>query len=61
MYKNTPNSTGIGICFNNGVKNTEHPIIRKINICVTRCSRTPRNCGFSPGAAVSDSNFSELT
>lgn len=53
--------TGIGMFDNSGVRNTEHPIVKNIKICVTRCSRTPRNRGFSPGAAHSDSNFSEFT
>lgn len=61
IYKNTPKSTGIGMWLNNGVKNTDTPIVRKIKMCVTRCSRTPKNCGFSPGAAHSDSNFNEFT
>lgn len=43
IYKNTPNNTGIGIWLNNGVRKTEHPIVKKIKIWVTRCSRTPRN------------------
>ena len=38
-----------------GVKNTERPIIRKINTPVTRCSDTPQNSGFSPGAAEAKS------
>lgn len=61
MYKNTPYSTGIGMWLNNGVKNTEDPIVKNIIMCVARCSRTPKNLGFSPGAAHSDSNFNELT
>jgi hypothetical protein len=28
---------------------------------VTRCSRTPKNFAFSPGAAVSDSSLSAIT
>lgn len=44
-----------------GVKYTDKPILRNIKMWVTRCSRTPKNCGFSPGAEHSDSFFSELT
>lgn len=51
----------MGICFKIGVKNTDSPIITNIHMWVTLCSRTPKNCGFSPGAAHSDSNFNELT
>lgn len=61
MYRNTPYSTGMGMWDSNGVSSTEHPIMRKISMWVTRCSRTPINCGFSPGAAVSDSFLRELT
>lgn len=61
MYKKTPNSTGIGIRCKIGVNNMDKPTNKKIMICVTRCSRTPKNCGFSPGAEVSDSIFKELT
>jgi hypothetical protein len=61
MYKKTPYRTGIGIWHSKGVSKTEHPIVKKINMCVTRCSLTPKNWGFSPGAAVSDSNFNEFT
>ncbi len=39
----------------------ERPHNTNIDIWVTLCSRTPRNCGLSPGAAVSDTIFNELT
>lgn len=61
IYRNTPKRTGIGICPNIGVKNTDKPIDRNISIWVTLCSLTPKNFGLSPGAALSDSNFKELT
>lgn len=61
MYRNTPKSTGIGMWLSIGVSITEQPIIRKIKMWVALCSRTPRNCGFSPGAAHSDSSFKEFT
>ena len=38
-----------------GVKKTDSPIMRKINTPVTRCSATPQNSGFSPGAVESRS------
>ena len=38
-----------------GVKNTDSPIMRKIKTPVTRCSATPQNSGFSPGAVESRS------
>lgn len=61
MYKKTPKRMGIGICLRYCVKNTDTPTRTKINMWVTRCSRTPKNCGFSPGAAHSDSIRRELT
>ena len=38
-----------------GVKKTDSPIIRKIKTPVIRCSATPQNSGFSPGAVESRS------
>ena len=38
-----------------GVKKTDNPIIRKIKTPVIRCSATPQNSGFSPGAVESRS------
>ena len=61
IYRNTPKRTGIGILWSIGVKSTDSPTNVKMHIWVTRCSRTPRNCGFSPGAELSDSILSELT
>ena len=37
------------------VMKTETPIIRKISTPVIRCSETPQNSGFSPGAAEAKS------
>ena len=42
-----------------GASFTERPVNTKTMIPVTRCSLTPRNCGFSPGAVVSVSILSE--
>jgi len=61
IYRKTPKRTGIGMLPSSGVNSTETPMVRKIKMWVTRCSRTPRNCGFSPGAEHSDSSFSEFT
>ena len=38
-----------------GVKKTDSPIMRKMKTPVTRCSATPQNSGFSPGAVESRS------
>lgn len=51
----------MGMRWRMGVKKTDRPTSVKMTMLVTRCSRTPMNCGFSPGAADSDSIFSELT
>jgi hypothetical protein len=51
----------MGIIPKNCVKNTDRPIKRKTIKPVTRCSLTPKNFAFSPGAAVSDSSLSAIT
>ncbi len=61
IYKKMPYNTGMGISLSNGTRKTEIPIVMKISNWVTLCSRTPRNFGFSPGAAVSLSRVNELT
>lgn len=42
-------------------RKTDEPIIIKTIVPVKRCSITPRNLGFSPGTAVSDSFFKLIT
>lgn len=46
MYRNTPNSTGMGMWLSRGVMNTERPMVRKMRMWVTRCSlRRRRRAG----------------
>ena len=61
MYKKTPYKTGIGILFNTLDWNTELPMSMNTTRQVSRCSITPRNLGFSPGAADSDSFLRLIT
>jgi len=51
----------MGIIPKNFVRKTDRPIKRNTTKPVTRCSRTPKNFAFSPGAAVSDSSLSAIT
>lgn len=51
----------MGIFLNIDVKKTDNPQRTNIQTWVTLCSRIPKNCGFSPGAADSDSIRRELT
>ena len=47
--------------FKIGANFTESPVNKNTITPVTLCSRTPKNLGFSPGALVSVSIFSEST
>ena len=50
---------GIGMSAKKGPKKTEIPMVKKMRMCVTLCSRMPRNWGFSPGAAVCNQEESQ--
>ena len=53
MNMRTPYSTGMGMYFRMGASFTDSPVRMNTHTPVTRCSRTPTNCGVSPGAADS--------
>ncbi len=48
MKRKTPYRTGMGMTARMGVMKVERPMARAISTAVTRCSRMPRNWGFSP-------------
>lgn len=52
MYKNTPNSTAMGINRRMGAMATDTPTMTETNRPDTRCSLTSTMCGLSPGAWV---------
>lgn len=56
-YKKTPYSTGIGIYFNNGVKNTVAPNNIETKRAVSLCSLNPTNLTLAPGASGGVSNL----
>ena len=52
MKRKTPYSTGMGSSARHGVISTDTPVRMAMHRLVTRCSRMPRNCAFSPGIFV---------
>lgn len=50
MYKKTPNSTDIGICFSTGAAKIDNPIINDTKKPDKRCSFMSAIFGESPGA-----------
>ena len=52
MKRKTPYRTGMGRRANTGVIKTLAPVRMAMAKEVTRCSLTPKNCGFSPGMEV---------
>jgi hypothetical protein len=50
MYKKTPNSTDIGICFNNGAAKIDSPIMSDTKNPESLCSLMSAIFGESPGA-----------
>ena len=54
MNRKSPKSTGIGIIDNIGAMKTDNPMKIKTTMCVTLCSRIPKNLGFSPGAEAEE-------
>lgn len=50
MYKNTPNSTDIGIFFNSGAAKIDKPVMRETKKPDSRCSLMSAIFGESPGA-----------
>jgi len=50
MYKKTPKSTAIGICFSNGEAKSDNPIINDTKKPESLCSLISAILGESPGA-----------
>jgi hypothetical protein len=50
MYKNTPKSTAIGICFKSGAAKIDNPIRSDTKKPDKRCSLMSATFGESPGA-----------